>query len=111
MAVLRTLLEDMGFANVSTYIASGNVLLDSDQPPDDMAAQIEAALPRAFKLDVELVRVLVLSWKQLGAVIENKPKGFGDQPAKFHSDVIFLIGIDANDAMAVFDPREGVDQI
>ena len=32
-------------------------------------------------------------------------------PAKYHSDAIFLIGIDAADAMRAFDPREGVDTI
>lgn len=111
MAGLIKCLEELGFANVSTYIASGNVMLASDQRPEEIKAQIEAALPKRFKLDNELIKVLVLTRNQLQSVIDNKPEGFGEQPEKYHSDAIFLIDIDAARAMAVFDPREGVDQV
>lgn len=111
MAGLKTCLEELGFSKVSTYIASGNVVLESDKRPGAIQAQIEQALPQRFKLDSELVRVLVLTHKQLQAVIENRPKGFGEQPEKYHSDAIFLMGIGAAEAMAVFNPREGVDNV
>jgi uncharacterized protein (DUF1697 family) len=111
MTGLRTCLEELGCSRVSTYIASGNVILDSGKRPDELQAQIEAALPERVKLDSELIRVLVLTRKQLQAVIENKPKGFGEQPEKYHRDAIFLMGIDAAQAMPVFDPREGVDNV
>ena len=77
MAGLKKCLEELGFSNVSTYIASGNVILGSDKRPDEIKAQIEQALPRTFKLDSELVKVLVLSRDQLQAVINDKPEGFG----------------------------------
>ena len=35
MAGLRALLEELGFSNVATHIASGNVILSSDRPPVD----------------------------------------------------------------------------
>ena len=111
MAALRTVLEDVGFSNVATYIASGNVFLDSDRTAARIATTIEAALPKSFKLDAELIRVAVLSEDDLEAVVEQRPKGFGDEPAKYHSDAIFLMGIDAEEAMAVFSPREGVDKV
>jgi uncharacterized protein (DUF1697 family) len=111
MASLRKCLEELGFSNVSTYIASGNVILKSDKPADKIKAQIEKALPESFKLDDELIKVLVLTRKQFQAVIENKPKGFGEQPDKYHSDAIFLIGITPEKALSVFAPREGVDRI
>jgi len=111
MAGLRTVLEDLGFANVSTYIASGNVILESEKSAAEVQALIEEALPASFKLDSELIKVLVVSRKELQAVIDNKPKGFGDQPEKYHSDAVFLIGIDSAEAMPVFDPREGVDRV
>src|SRR5688572_30470865 len=76
MAALKKCLEELGFSNVLTYIASGNVILDSDKPADEVKDQIEAALPKSFKLNSELVKVLVLTPKQLQAVIDNKPKGF-----------------------------------
>jgi uncharacterized protein (DUF1697 family) len=111
MASLKKCLEELGFSTVSTYIASGNVILESDRSPDEMKAQIEKALPESFKLDNELIKVLVLTRNQLQAVVDNKPEGFGEQPEKYHSDAIFLMGIDAAQATSVFDPRGGVDKV
>jgi uncharacterized protein (DUF1697 family) len=111
MAELRSLLEGLGFKNVSTYIASGNVFLDSDLSPTKVAEKIEAALPKAFRLHAELIRVAVLSKQALEAVVKNRPKGFGDEPTEYHSDAIFLMGIDAAEAIAVFSPRDGVDKV
>lgn len=111
MAELKKCLEGLGFANVSTFIASGNVFLTSNKRADEVRTQIEAALPKAFNLDSELIKALVLTHDQLQAVVDDRPKGFGDQPDKYHSDAIFLMGIDAAEAMPVFNPREGVDKV
>jgi uncharacterized protein (DUF1697 family) len=111
MAELKKCLEELGFLEVSTFIASGNAFLTSDKRADEVEAQIEAVLPKAFKLDSELIKVLALTQGQLQAVVDDRPKGFGDQPDKYHSDAIFLMGIDAAEAMPVFNPREGVDKI
>jgi len=111
MARLRTLLEDLGYKDVSTYIASGNVLLRSDKTPAAVKAEIEAALPMTFDLHSERLDILVLTRDQLHAVIAEKPKGFGEQPETYSSDAIFLIGIDAAEAMQVFDPRPDVDAV
>jgi uncharacterized protein (DUF1697 family) len=111
MAPLRALLDDLGFVDVATYIASGNVILSSDRSAAEIKQQIEAALPKAFRLDSELVSVLVLSRAQMRAIVDRRPAGFGDQPDRYHSDAVFLIGIDAATAMTVFDPRPGVDRV
>jgi uncharacterized protein (DUF1697 family) len=111
MAPLRGLLEELGYANVSTYIASGNVILSSDRPAAAIKKEIEAALPKAFKLDSELIAVLVLSRAQLRAVVDKRPRGFGAHPETYHSDAIFLIDIPAATAMKVFDPHPEVDRV
>ena len=111
MGPLRTLLEELGYSDVSTYIASGNVILSSERPAGEIRHEIEVALPKAFRLDSELIAVLVLSRAQLRAVVDGKPRGFGDHPDTHHSDAIFLMGIDASAAMESFDPRPGVDRV
>lgn len=111
MAELKKCLETLGFSNVLTYIASGNVILQTDRSVDEVKAQIEKALPMNFKLDSKPIKVLVLSADQLKSIIKNKPKGFGEQPDKYHSDVVFLMGIDITQAMAVFNPKPGVDVV
>jgi len=111
MAPLRALLGELGYSDVSTYIASGNVILTSGRPAGEVKRQIEEALPKAFTLDTDLITVLVLSRAQLRTVVTRKPRGFGEQSGTYHSDAIFLIGIDAKTAMGAFDPHPEVDRV
>jgi uncharacterized protein (DUF1697 family) len=111
MAALKKRLEELGFTAVSTYLASGNIILSSGQSAGAIQAKIEKALPASFKLDSELIKVLVLTRARFKAMVGARPKGFGDQPKTYHSDAIFLMGIKAAEAMKVFDPREGVDAV
>ncbi len=111
MVGLRELLESHGHAKVSTYIASGNVILSSDQSAAAIKRELEESVPKSFKLDSELIAVLVLTRAKLGAIVRDRPKGFGDKPETYNSDAVFLMGIDAPTAMKVFDPRPGVDEV
>lgn len=111
MGELRACLEELGFAEVRTYIASGNVILRSSVGATEVRELIEAELPRRFKLDAELIKVLVLTPAKLRSVVDGRPPGFGDRPDTFHSDAIFLMDIPVAKAMTVFKPREGVDDI
>ena len=111
MSELKTYLEELGYQNVRTYIASGNVLFESSKSAKELTKEIETLLPKKFKLDSDLIKVLVLSRAQLKAVIDNRPQGFGDQPEKYHSDAIFLINVPSSEAIKVFKPREGVDSV
>jgi uncharacterized protein (DUF1697 family) len=44
MADLRALAGDLGFANVRTHLASGNLLFDTDLAPAEAAGRLDAAL-------------------------------------------------------------------
>lgn len=111
MQELKRCLEEMGFIDVKTYIASGNVILKSDKSPTELQTLIEEMLPKKFKLDSDLIKVLVLTPNELKNIVSKKPEGFGDSPNKFHSDVIFLMGLPVKVALSVFSPKEGVDNI
>jgi uncharacterized protein (DUF1697 family) len=111
MAALRELLESHGHTKVATYIASGNAIVSSDRSAAAIKRELEEALPKTFKLDSELIAVLVLTRAQLRAVVRDRPKGFGDKPDTYNSDAVFLMGIDASTAMKVFNPRPGVDEV
>lgn len=111
MAALRKCLEEFGYSDVSTYIASGNVILRSNKRAEEVQAQIEKVLPERFGLDDELIKALVLTVGKLQSVVDGKPVGFGEHPDTYHSDAIFLMGIDPEQAMSVFAPREGVDEV
>lgn len=59
MAELRAMCEDAGFRRVRTYIASGNVVFDSDRTP----AQVKAALEK---------RLAAYPGKPVGVVVRRR---------------------------------------
>ena len=111
MKDLRAHLEDLGYDGVSTYIASGNAFLASEEDAERVGGRIEESLVDRFALDDELIRVLVLDRSGLETVIADKPENFGEHPDTYHSDAVFLMGIDAETALTAFNPREGVDAV
>ncbi len=52
---LRHLFRDLGLSNVSTVLASGNVLFDSDDTAEDLKPRIESALGERFGYDAWIV--------------------------------------------------------
>jgi uncharacterized protein (DUF1697 family) len=111
MAELRACIEELGCENVRTYIASGNVMFESNKRSAELTEEIQEALPKKFRLGSELIKILVLSHDQLQKVIDQAPTGFGTEPGKYHSDAIFLMGIPSDEAIKIFKPREGVDKV
>lgn len=111
MADLRSFLTLAGFENVSTYIQSGNIVLGSDLVAADVQEIIEDSLPKAFSLDSELIRALVLSGEELAEIVADAPKGFGTEPQLFHYDVAFYMGVTADDVMQYVRVNPDVDQV
>lgn len=111
MIELKACLESLGYTNVRTYIASGNVLFESPKKPAQLTEEIQNELPKKFALDSQLIKIVLLTEPQLRKVLEQAPDGFGSEPAKYHTDVIFMMDISTDDAFTVFNPREGVDRI
>jgi uncharacterized protein (DUF1697 family) len=88
MPALKAAFEDDGFDNVSTYIQSGNVLFDApDADSAKLTKRIEKMLAEAFDY---IPTVVVRSRRQMRAIVDRAPKGFGSEPAKYRYDVLFL---------------------
>jgi uncharacterized protein (DUF1697 family) len=88
MPALKACFEENGFDDVVTYIQSGNVLFTA---PTTQAAEltlrIEAMLAQAFDY---VPTVVVRTRRQMRAIVDRAPRGFGREPAKYRYDVIFL---------------------
>jgi uncharacterized protein (DUF1697 family) len=109
MADLKTCFEQLGFAEVSTYIASGNVLFESDE--DDAvkhATTIEAAIEQRFKLPV---KVVVLDREAYGRIVKAIPKPWiGD--AALRANVAFLRrGTDAKEVVRELEPNAAIEEV
>jgi uncharacterized protein (DUF1697 family) len=109
MAALRTRFEALGFADVSTYIQSGNVLFTGRQEArEKLTARIERALSAAFGYES---RVVVVSAQELGRVVEEAPAGFGTEPEEYRYDVLFVKPpLQASEAMGEVELEAGVDE-
>jgi uncharacterized protein (DUF1697 family) len=107
MADLRAAFESMGFADVATYIASGNVLFwPPRQKREQLAARIESELTRRFGVEL---KVVLLTEAHLKAVVAGAPRGFGGDSHLW--DVVFVRKpLTVKRAFAVVEIREGVDR-
>ena len=108
MADLKAGFEAMGFSNVVTYIQSGNVLFRSDEKDKALlTASIEKGLSKRFNFEAKIV---VISQKELAAIVRDAPDGFGGEEDIFRYDVIFLKEpLTPKEAMKSVNVREGVD--
>jgi len=107
MTELRAAFESMGFADVATYIASGNVLFRAPrQKRDELAARIEVELTRGFDTDL---KVVLLAEAQLRGVVDGAPRGFGGDSHLW--DVVFVRKpLTVKKAFGAVEIREGVDR-
>ena len=65
VAPLREKLAEAGFANVATYINSGNAVLKSPLPREEVAARIAEVCARAFAFDKEVHVATRAEWRAL----------------------------------------------
>jgi uncharacterized protein (DUF1697 family) len=70
MADLRTLLQDAGYGNVRTYIASGNVLLDGPRSRARAAGELERLVADAFGVETTAV---LRTPQELATTVEEHP--------------------------------------
>ena len=70
MAELRTMCESIGFAKVRTYIASGNVVFESELSE----ASVKTKLERCLKTNTGMqIGVLIRTGAELAAVLAGNP--------------------------------------
>ena len=107
MADLKKCFDDMGFANVRTYIQSGNVLFTASESAEALERKIEETLSKRFAYHA---RALVLSQRRLESVVQRAPREFGEEPEKYRYDVVFIKKpLTPAKAMQAVETRDGVD--
>src|SRR5689334_2822045 len=70
MPELRTVLGEAGFADVRTYVQSGNVVLNSRASPAKVAADAERVISERFGFDVS---VIARTGEELAEVVARNP--------------------------------------
>jgi uncharacterized protein (DUF1697 family) len=102
-------MENLGLENVSTYIASGNVLFQSRaRDAANLEATIERAVEQRFRLPV---KVLVFDRAAYGRIVKAIPKSWlGDDTLR--ANVAFVRrGTDAKDVVRELEPDAAVEEV
>jgi uncharacterized protein (DUF1697 family) len=108
MAELRACVAELGHEDVSTYIASGNVLLSSPRRPAELERPLEDAIAKRFELDV---RVFVRSAAQVVATAKAIPAHWHDRSV-WSANVVFVDrAIDRPSLVREFAPKDGVEEL
>ncbi len=107
MAELRAVFGEAGYADVRTYVQSGNVVLESAAKPAALEREAAALIAERFGFEVPVV---VRTGRELAAVVKLNPLGdVADNPKRYQ--VSFLSAkpdpsvVEALQAAAVGDER------
>ena len=86
MEQLKTIFESLGLENVSTFIASGNVIFDSSQTRETLEVQIETELEKILGYEV---KTFIRTQSEVAVIAKYKP--FSDSSIE-HANT-FNVGI------------------
>jgi uncharacterized protein (DUF1697 family) len=109
MADLRTCAEQLGLDEVSTFIASGNLLFESRERS---AARLETKIERALEKRFELpVKVVVLDRAAYARIVKAIPKSWaGDKTLR--ANVAFVRrGTNAKEVVRELQPDAAVEEV
>jgi uncharacterized protein (DUF1697 family) len=109
MNELKNIFEKLKYANVKTYIQSGNVIFNNCETDKNKLKEIiEKAL---FKRIKSKINIAILTFKEIKKIVTKKPEGFGEDDENKY-DVIYLIEpLKVKNAIKEIKTREGVDKI
>ena len=109
MPALKAAFEAQGFADVVTYIQSGNVVFSAPDKGAALVPRIEAQLSSTFDYRASVV---VRSRQQLRRVVREAPPAFGAHPGRYRYDVLYLKPpLTAAEALALVPASPGVDRV
>jgi uncharacterized protein (DUF1697 family) len=110
MDELKKLFGETGFADVTAYIQSGNVIFSScEADKAHVAMKIEESL--CVKLNCK-TNLALLTAAEMNEIIDGKPEGFGENMSEYRHDVIYPISpLTAGDVIKEIKTRDGVDKV
>lgn len=96
MGELRDAMQSAGFADVRTYIASGNVMYRAADRLDAQARTLRALIKKEFEVDPEIVTYTARRWCR---VVAQAPAWWGRDDAWRHNIVVLIPPLTATAAI------------
>ena len=111
MADLKKGFEALGFADVRTYLNSGNVLFSCGcEDTGSLSEMIETMIHERFGLEIP---VLIISITGLADILDHAPKWWGSDDPGIYDNLIFILPpADFNEIYGeIGEVKEGLEQI
>ena len=111
MPELKTALGEKGFADVKTYLNSGNVLFSDDEMNAvKLAEGIRAIIFEIFKLEIP---VFVIPQDELKELLSKAPSWWGNDSKDIYDNLIFAITPYSIETVAekIGEPSEKIEKV
>lgn len=111
MSELKKVLEEKQYINVSTYLNSGNVILESKIKNEEaIMKDIYEIVKAKFNLEIP---IFVTNESTLESILSNSPEWWGTSNKEIYDNLIFIIPpVKFEDVYnAIGEPKEGLEKI
>lgn len=111
MPMLKTVLEEYGFKNVTTCLNSGNVILECEiSSKEKLAQKIFDIIKEKFQLEIP---VFVTTELELKDVLDNSPDWWDTNDKNIYNNLIFIISPTNYDEIynTIGEPSKNIDVI
>ena len=88
MSELKEGFKELGFAEVATYLNSGNVMFSCEEGKDALAGKIAAMIQDRFGLAIP---VCIILQEELKERLEHAPDWWGEDIKEIYDNLIFLM--------------------
>ena len=110
MSELKSEVESIGYKDVSTYLNSGNLILNTDKDRSVIISEIKSLLSSKFNIDTQVV---IVSLSELESILSKSPSWWGTNDKSVYDNIIFLTeGTTTKEVIDVIgEPTENIDKI
>ncbi len=111
MAELKQGFERLDYAEVRTYLNSGNVIFSSNEADTiKTTSRIEEMIKNQFSLDIP---VFVISKEELEDILYHAPDWWGDESKEIYDNLIFIMppATFKDVYNGIGEPKEGLEKI
>lgn len=111
MPKLKQLLEENNYQNVSTYLNSGNIIIESNINNKELIVEnISKIIESNFNLKIP---IYIMTISELEDILNNSPSWWGTTNKEIYDNLIFIIPPTTYEEVynTIGSPKENVDQI
>lgn len=111
MSKLKQLLEENNYQNVSTYLNSGNIIIESNINNKELIVEnISKIIESNFNIKIP---IYIMTVPELEDILNNSPSWWGTTNKEIYDNLIFIIPPTTYEEVynTIGSPKENVDQI